>query len=853
MTACSVCARKGILIYPVRYAIACPAGAAEAPGLSGNFRIENAPTCIGKAKYTLRALRAGYLYAYDEKRKRLNAYMVMPNGILWKFTIEHMPPRPTTQPLNNCQNPDELTFQRCIDIAHSTDDPATKLWIGWSSVVWTKALIAKVSDAVWRKKHMQSIDIGEMIAGAAWHTAEFSHHHKEIAHFGMNKAAMLKAFGFSNTPTSYESNQHGLAASIVETMKNYAPHHMGFIAAVNDPVGITNDFSELTLPTTDAGFDENIARGKIVYDLLVNTEKSVREEGRKSALFSDQMAKLSADNPRGDSYNSAKLVWQMIKAGGSANYEEKLAADKKKYGDSLVGHEDAAADQAWEAITIEEKAGRREALLDNERFNEFQNLYTKAIKAFEPINATLTRTHAEWLASEQLAKWMEGVHDASDIRSGYAYSESFSQCIGKGVSSAPCSNQLTNWLNTSTVSDSRNLYSRALLYNHDDLINATEPQLKGSDIQFENILNIYKSALLRVAKNERPKLMDRLALATANILVNALTDGSYSVMRSMAMLHLTLIGQVNITLNTSSAAELGAWLHAQAVASNVQLNASNSKVRNAAKWQAKKAISNTLQKSSVVAYEIDIAALQREALITEHTLKPVKIPGFDLTRKWLGSSAPREFHLGVVTAIVQMLALGFATQDIANEDQFNSIERNTKGTLAIIGLSSTLVDMAASTVAKTPTHPLAAFLPTQWALNADRAECVVKIAQKIGLVAGLATAAYDLSVNVSSNWADGKTLLATLYGISGILSGAVALAAYFSMAIFWPLLILSFLAGIAIAILSSTALRDWVSRCYFSKIVSDVRTATQGMPPFRPYPYTTLNDEYNAFKKAMGT
>jgi hypothetical protein len=110
MTACSVCARKGILIYPVRYAIACPAGAAEAPGLSGNFRIENAPTCIGKAKYTLRALRAGYLYAYDEKRKRLNAYMVMPNGILWKFTIEHMPPRPTTQPLNNCQNPDELTF-----------------------------------------------------------------------------------------------------------------------------------------------------------------------------------------------------------------------------------------------------------------------------------------------------------------------------------------------------------------------------------------------------------------------------------------------------------------------------------------------------------------------------------------------------------------------------------------------------------------------------------------------------------------------------------------------------------------------------------------------------------------------
>jgi hypothetical protein len=77
---CSFCDRKGLLLYPVRYAVACPAGAEKAPGLSGNFKIENAPAEIATAKYTLRAIRTGFLYTYDEKRDRLKGYLVMPGG-----------------------------------------------------------------------------------------------------------------------------------------------------------------------------------------------------------------------------------------------------------------------------------------------------------------------------------------------------------------------------------------------------------------------------------------------------------------------------------------------------------------------------------------------------------------------------------------------------------------------------------------------------------------------------------------------------------------------------------------------------------------------------------------------------
>ena len=93
LSGCPLCDRQSLLIYPVRYAIACPRGASKAPALTGHFRIdERAPQSVSTAKYTLRALRAGYLYTYDEKRKLLRAYMVIDNGMLWRFPPGIAPP-----------------------------------------------------------------------------------------------------------------------------------------------------------------------------------------------------------------------------------------------------------------------------------------------------------------------------------------------------------------------------------------------------------------------------------------------------------------------------------------------------------------------------------------------------------------------------------------------------------------------------------------------------------------------------------------------------------------------------------------------------------------------------------------
>ncbi|AMP07658.1 T6SS effector BTH_I2691 family protein [Collimonas pratensis] len=832
MPKCEFCDRKGLLIYPVRYAIACPAGAAGVPGLSGNFKIDAAPQDIGTAKYTLRAMRAGYLYTYDEKRGLLKAYMVMPKGHMWNFPVEQRPPRPEMVPFQ-CVDTGEVVRAHCVDIAHTPADPATNLWIGWTSVIWTKALIKKVSDAAWRKKHMQCINVPAMLAGGAQHTAEFKANASKIAHFAADGAAMRKAFAFSNTNTFSENAQHLWASRIADIMAAQAPHNKGFIIAVNDPVGVTNDLSELVMPNVDSGFDEKMYHAKMVADLLEGTEKRVRAQAREDVVFTDDVAKNSEGNPDGDVYGATKDIWGMIKAGGPTAYYNKKEQDKKKYGADQAGRQNAAEDNAWEEMTHEDG----KPTLDENRLKSFPAEYDAAVKAFQPTFDKLVNAHVNWLKSEQLANWMDGVHDTTDIRSGYAYSESIAQCVGKAVCSKPCTDQLTAWLNSGKLSDTRNLYGRALLFNQNDIIAGTEPHLKGSDIQFENILNIYKGAIDRVDKREAAKLIDRLALTTANIIIKAISESSFTVMRGLAMAHLTLLGGVSVKASNMSASDLAKWAIAQAKAQGIKLDTNRTQTRADAHSEASNNVKKLPADRKLIAYELDIAKLEQEGRIAPGSIKGIKVPGIDATQKWLGSSAPQEFHLGVVTAIVQLVALGFATQDLANNDKFNERETRTKAVIAIVSLGATIVDTVGSTVEKSTTHPLAVFIRKQWSIDVEDAAKFAKNARIIGAVAGVVAGLYDLCFNAREAYGDKNYTLMGLYIANGTLGIGIAIAAYFAIgAIFWPLLIISFIVGIVIALVGSGLLKSWISRCHFGKSEH----------------YDTFDAELKAYNHAVG-
>lgn len=855
---CNFCGREGLLIYPTRYAVACPAGAAGIPGLSGNFNIGDAPSDISPAKYTLRSLRPGYLYSYDEKRRRLKAYVVTPKGFLSNFPLRYLAPG-LAKATFRCTDPGEIMVAHCVDIAHTPRDPAGNLWLGWSSVMWTQALIDKIGDAAWRKLHMQCIDVGAMLAGSAAHTGGFEEAHKNIAHFAAGEAAMKQAFDFSNTPTENEIYMHGWSQRMQQMMATRAPHHQGYVVAVNDPVGITNDLSELTVPSLHNGFDEDAYRGKMVHDMLEAAEHCVRAAAREDVLFRDTLEKNSQATPDGDPVNAAIKLWEVIKAGGPAKLEQKRDKDRQIYGEQQEGRQQAAADHAWEDVISEEieappqapSKSSRKRLLDQARLDAFPDVYANALDKFTPKYERHAGVHLNWMKSEQLANWMAGVHDPADIRSGYAYSESMTQCIGKAASSASCVDQLTNWLSRGALSDIRNLYGRALMFNQTDLIDATEANLKGSDLKFKLLLTLYANSLKRINNGDAARLIDRLALATANVLVKALRQNTFSTMQKVSLSHFALIGGDILLPGNATYDDIVIFLRENFKWEDSVVKVSKKQFDMAINMSARDAIKKNPPNPGLLGWGFNMKKLQDEGILAPKTIRGAQIPGFRITQQWLGSGVPTEFHRGVVTTIVQMAALGFASENLAKSDHFNTEEMRLKTAMAVVSLCSSIVETTGQILIKNSSHPLSAYLIDHWAIHPKYGTKIVKLARLAGGMAGLVVGIYDITLGIK-DYQNGQYLLGKLKVTYGILGCAVAVAGYYAFALFWPLLIMTFVLGIIVSLVANGALRKWVSHCYFSQEATAMRITHEEANSRWIYPYPTIKEELMAFNNAVG-
>uniref|UniRef100_UPI0031DE2C17 toxin VasX n=1 Tax=Herbaspirillum sp. TaxID=1890675 RepID=UPI0031DE2C17 len=149
--ACPACDRKGLLILPLRYAVA----RADVPGLSAAPALAD-PFASGDdgivlpadlAHYTLRTLRSGYLYVFNESwgRQGWTAYTVDAQGYLGEFDIHaKSPPLPDVLANAPCGRRATAELARCIAIAdaHLPERLGT-VWLSFSATPWTAALVRR--------------------------------------------------------------------------------------------------------------------------------------------------------------------------------------------------------------------------------------------------------------------------------------------------------------------------------------------------------------------------------------------------------------------------------------------------------------------------------------------------------------------------------------------------------------------------------------------------------------------------------------------------------------------------------------------------------------------------------------
>lgn len=832
---CNYCGRKGLLIYPVRYAVACAAGANGVPELTDDFKIFDAPQNIANAKFSLRALRPGYLYTYDQKRRLLKGYIVTPRGHLWNFPLE-FPAPDASLTVMNCFDPVDIALSLCVDVAHSDADPAENFWIGWSSCYWTPALVQRAHDASWRLKHMQCINIAGMEAGCAWHTGEFKKSYKNVSHFCTELRAMQKAFGFSNTGITHEARHRRILPEILRIIEKNSTNQKGYIVAVNDPVGVTNDLSELTVPTAHAGFNEEMYRAKIIDDLITQTEESVRAYAKSEFTRKHPALPYEQSIPQRSKFRSfGERISEMTTGNTQSkfSYEE----EQRKFEKVRDENEQLASDAAWRELTTSDTG----PILDDARRAALPRIFEKELRNFEPMAVKLAVAHNAWLTSPQLANWMEGVHDPSNLASGFAYRESLAQCIGKAIGTPACEAQLVAWLNSPSTTDTRNLYMRALFFNHNEIANAAQIALGKSDIKFENLFSIYQGALERLQKSQAAKLIDHLVLATANILIRSLTSSTKASGKNATLISLSLLGRTSIRASNISARDLRNWAVEQAQAQGLIQSSDRKSFKAEALKQAKKIVPSNFSDGRICAYEMDMEKLRLDGRIAPGSLKAIRIPGFDLTKKWLGSSS--EFNIGIVANLLQTAALYFAISEYSGSDNIDSNNAAYAAVIASVSLISGLVETISTAVSKVPTHPLSAYLYEHWAIQTSVGVRLIPATKMVALIAGILAAALDVYSGVLA-WNKGERKLATAYWTSGAINLILAYAAWSVGAVFfWPAFIVAMIMAIVLAKYKQTMLKKWLSRCYFAYGRSS--SSTQGY-------YASLDEELRAFNSAVG-
>lgn len=529
---CDFCRRSGLPILPVRYAVArTDAIDPHPPELSGDFGDESLSrrALPDGQTYTLRLMREGYLYVFNEAAGRWTGYVITDQGYLSQYVdighdellaFDPNQPGPIDRELSppanavafRCNdNPDHVYPGRCVTVVDA--DHADRLYLAYSETAWNKRVWKEhATNEHQRRDQMRPISLSQWKGGRADHVGnmnDLARHvaeaswpwspHQNIEHGDDG----LTPFSFSLYPLNgMEERCEGLVnwANTQAEEVGMAP----MMVALDDPVGMASDLAALMHERLQEFISDPVRRWPLATATLLNDlEESIKEDARNKYIDDAlKNAHVRYSLVRDDRVISERsgLYGQAENAHLEEGDYYHEASFKQRAIDEITPEmlEGVAAD-AWEdynemlrKVPHTPQEGESEDKVQEMSARDIweENSYRPELDAFEAaVMMPLSLCHSSWLTSSILVSCLDANHDDQDPESGAGFADSVLNCIGDTQQYRTAHELYTDWLAAREISR-ENLLLRGLVLDIKAIKDVVNDSLRNIDIDPDDVVNL---------------------------------------------------------------------------------------------------------------------------------------------------------------------------------------------------------------------------------------------------------------------------------------------------------------------------------------------------------------------------
>jgi len=855
---CEICDQKGFPILPLRYAVARSDVSPRAPALQAQFGagVSDIPLPGKDAQYTLRLLRPGYLYAFNEKRGEWKGYVVSDGGFLLEYDMESTPPN--VGDAKPCARMAASAAARCVMIPDA--DKAGRVWLGFSDTAWTQSVWDNNRREDYRKRHMQCVDIGAWLKGTTGqdHAAAIDRIVTLVSEFAQPVPAgqyekpvifpplqavlsdirdRLSNPAFAHSLQKFHnasgSSQDLIAATTraVERLPNKGPAMM---LALNDPVGITMELARLPALRLEAFTRSVGARPLAVSTAIEDLRNAIMDDAENREIYRTERDAREVLDPgymAGDGGGGAR--------GGQAIadwlFPEQAKAREElfeRWRNPAAAQLKAARHDAWAKYAKKYRETQRAT---------WRNQWDAKSKAFDQaVVEPLVQAHVAWMRSKALLEHCNCNHDDKDVHSGQGFVDALVLCIQDTQQFVPCSKLYAQWLGATMITPD-NLLLRGVSYDQKKIIDqingfasgGLQPEsLKG--LPWDGLINGYSEALEALAdgsKNAVVRLLAALGGPIADLAGKAVDGVIGPGLVALGAIAKAPVVMVDVVMSKSDAiAELTA-----------RMTAMNPKVGDLKSLN--RAIDIQLRKAKIYGTPVAGTGRFRYLLMFDpqvvEDFPGVNVAGNPTGRRFAESAIlseadrarltklrwnkllPGAAGLGIVTGILQTVALGKLADDLDKSMAHEANENTWRYRSTVAALAGTLAETTGKWTesAVTAGNRLARFMERH-------VSKVLRIGGKaLGIGVGVVMAVWDFwrgteeihEGNVGVGWlyvgsaVAGVGAMVAFSALGSLLFGAAATGVGI------VLVVLVIVIAVLIEVFKDNKVQDWLERCYFGK------------------------------------